>query len=529
VHHASDERAAPPAQPVRSAGRGPSRVGRHTRWLFGATLLISLLAKGTGLQQGFGFDDYGFALHGGQGGLLLWQARTGGALLQGILERLRLESVHAGFVWVAALIAVLALFGTLVARQWGLHRRRAVGLPVAALIAIHPYTCDTLHMRSAIAPAATMLALLCLLLVPRVWTRRRLLGGILVFAVAVAIYGLALHYLVVVALVGAGVAWGRYLAWGSRLRWSPRARALLRPRRILRHSSSALLACAAGGTLLYAGSAAAFLAWRDVEVTARTRLLPAGDLGVRAGQVLHRLRGFLVGADPLLPPPAQWLLLMAVGLVVVGLLTRVASRPRPLAFAVALAAIAALASGLIASLGVLLVLAEFWPAPRIMASAAIVWAGVFALAHHLWGPRIRRPLVALGAVVLATFVGIDNRILGDQLRLNRRDAQKANRIAMRLELAPGFSPQAPLVVVGASGPYPHSFATKTYDTNVSAFGAAWARTPILVEATGFRFAEPNEAQTAVGIAHCRRVAPYPGPEAVVVRDGVAIVCLSAPP
>jgi hypothetical protein len=510
---------------IRSTHPWRQRVSAATLRLFAGTLLISLLAKGGAFQQAFGFDDWGFALGEKQAAALLWQARVGGALVVRLTQFLQLDSVHSQFVWVAALIACQALLGTILARFWHLHRNPWAGLAVASLAAIHPYTCDSLHMRSALGVATLSLALVAILLLPERWTAQRLLAGTLLFTVAVSIYQLALHYLIMAALMGAAVSWGRYLLWASSRGWPVRARRLAHPRNILRHKSTALLACAFGGTALYGAIAFGYIAWRHVPLTTRTQLLPLGWLGERSHQVAQVITQQMLGSEPLIPRTAQWLLLGILGLTVFGLLRCVRAGSFVRAAATATMALVFLAGSLVWTLGLVLVLKEFWPAPRVVAPVAIFWAGVLALSCLLYGRLGRRVVLAGSAVILLAFVGIDNRVFTEQVRLNRRDTLQATRIAERLEGSPGFSPTSRLIVRGKSWGYPLGLRTVTYDLNVSAFGAQWAQAQILRESTGYAFAEPTAADIKVATDHCDSVSPFPGPESVVVLDHVAIVCV----
>lgn len=493
--------------------------------LFLGTLLCSLVAKGAALQQGFGIDDYGFALVDKQARALFLQARVGGGLLVNTLQALQFDAVHVQFAWTAALIAISALFGTLLARHWHLHRRGWIGFAVACLVAIHPYGCDNLHMRSAMSVAAVGLAAITLLLIPERWTPRRVAAGILVFAVAVSTYQLTLHYLLMVVLVGAAVAWGRTLAWGARHGWPARARWLIRPGRILRHKTTALLACALGGTAVYSLVAWLYVSWRNLDLYERTQLLPIEQAGDRVRQALRTLGGHLAGPEPLLTPVTKILLLSALAAALLGLLRRLRPPGQGRSLAIALAVLVALGAALVWSLGLLLVLREFWPAPRVMAPVAIFWAGVVALAYLLHGRWVRRGLAVLASVVLISFAGIDNRVFSEQLRLNRRDALRANRIVLRLEADPAFTPTMRLAMHGRFWRYPLGYGTQTFDTNVSAFGAVWSNREVLREVSGYPFSLPTPADLADAEEYCARVQPFPAPAAVVVRGELAIVCL----
>lgn len=513
----------PPRQTMkRFAFRAPSRP---TLRLFLGTLLISLLAKGAALQQGFGLDDYGFALEETQAGALFWQARIAGGWLVKLLQALQFDPVHSQFAWSAAFITIGALLGTLVARYWHLHREGWIAFAVAALVAIHPYGCDSLHMRSALSVAAPILVAVALLLIPERWTPRRLAAGTLVVAMAVSINQLILHYLLTVVLVSAAVGWGRLLAWASPRGWPSRAWRLVRPGRIVRHKTTALVACALGGTAIYAAVTQLYISWRHLELTQRTQLLPLAGAEERGRQVWRWLGRHLVGPEALLTPIAKTLLLVALAAALLGLLRRLRSPSPGRSLAAVLVVLAALGAALPGTLGLLLLLREFWPAPRVIAPVAIFWAGVVALVYLLYGEWVRRGLAVVVSIVLVSFVGIDNRVFSEQLRLNRRDALLANRIVMRLEMSPGFSAASRLVVIGKPAQYTLPFRTQAHDTNVSALRAEWSKRQIVREISGYRFATPSAFEVTAAALYCARAQPFPAPDSVIVQERLAIACL----
>ena len=484
-----------------------------------------MLAKGGALQYAYGVDDWAFALRSSIVREQLAQARFGGAGLSRLLQGLNGESVHSPLAWVAVLIAVQALFGALIARHWHLERRVVLGIAAASLIAIHPYTCESLHLRSAIAHTAVSQGLLLLLLIPQRWTVRRLAAGAVVFAAALSLYQLMLHYLVMAAIVGSAVAWGRYLRFAGRHGWSDRVRRVASWRRILRHKVTALWICAVGGTALY-GVATLLYLWRfPVVLTSRTKLLALDVLRERARQVAHRLAEILIGQDPLVTRLAQGILLALLGLALVGLVRWLRRGAVLRSSAAAGAAALGLGAGLIWSLGMTLVIQEFWPAPRIVAPIAIVSAGALALASLLNGRLVRRVSLAGALIVLLSFIGTDNRIFSEQVRLNQRDRLTANRIVERLENAPGFAAQLPVVVHGTRWRYPLALRTTTFDLNISAFGAPWSKVEVLREVSGYALSGATSAQKAAAAEYCGTVEVFPAPTSVVVRDGLGIVCL----
>jgi hypothetical protein len=178
-------------------------------------------------------------------------------------------------------------------------------------------------------------------------------------------------------------------------------------------------------------------------------------------------------------------------------------------------------------IGLLGVLDEYWPAPRVLAHHGVFWAGVMLLAYHLAGRWLAWLVTTLGVLVAVSFVGSNAHVLHDQHRLNRRDAAKANRIVARLEELPGYSQVATVAVHGVQWAYPVALETVDHDLNISAFGASWAQPAILAEISGAAWGSgaADPAATAAAASYCAGVEPWPGPAAVAIRGTLAIVCV----
>jgi hypothetical protein len=267
-------------------------------------------------------------------------------------------------------------------------------------------------------------------------------------------------------------------------------------------------------------------------MTSRTRLLPVDRIGERAAKVwellLYRFLepGTLVGRFP------QGLMLLLLALALGGLAAR--ARPwrlrrgrQPLrSGALFLTITAVLAAALVWSVGLIIVLEDFWPVPRVMSHVGVFWAGVLVIGHRCLSARARPALAGIALMLLLSFIGGSNRILNDQLRINSRDAAKANRILARMEALPGFSGTETVAADGSIWTYPLTFATADHDMNISAFGAEWAKVALLREVSGYDLKLAKDAaQKAAAAAYCRGVEPWPGEASVTIENRLIILCL----
>ena len=529
--------AAHPSRPEASARPVTPRLwaplGRQSWRTFFIVLAVTALAKGAAFLPAYSIDDYYLVREPAAARAMLEQGRFGEALLIQTLSLLRLEPNYARLFFVALALAAWSLLATLVVCWWHLGGKGWLPLAAALLIADHPYTTELFTFRTALGTTIFSLALLSLLLIPRRWSPRLIALGTVVFALALSIYQVVLQFSLMILLLGAAIGLTRCLVAGGARGWTARVSSRSMPRPIwrrapgdlARHPQSALLACTVLGTLAYMALQRAVSAALHVKLAQRTELLPLGAIAGRVREAAEVLRYRLLPApDAMIAGFTKGLLLLLLLGALAGLLVRTRLRPRPLGLVLAIALL--LAAALVGTIGLILVLKEFWPVPRVMSQAGIFWAGVLAICYLCAGPWLRRYLALAALLIALSFVGSANRILGEQIRLNARDTWKANRIVARLEGLPGFLTITYVAVDGGTWNYPLGFATADHDMNISAFSASWSRVELLAEVSGYDFKTADKAQDGIAAAYCRGVAPWPGPRSVTIQDGLAIVCLS---
>lgn len=487
-----------------------------------AVAVLTLLAKGGALLPGFAIDDW-TAMANGRTGLLydVWsKARWGHWLMLKAAQALQIEFTDARILWVSAAIVSYALLGWAVVRFWGYADRGWLAVLAAAMIANHPYTSEIFSFRIGLPPAAAVAALLALMLhlaakpSPGAW------AGSFLFAFSLSCYPIALHYALMIALVGAALLLGRWLIAG-------RDEPVALPKEPLRAILQFALFIFAG-TLLYCLIGAVAGKLLHVQSDYFTLLGPA-QIPARFVVVIEKISSTFLRSNPLIPPPVRALLGLVVLVLVAGLVRTAPWRAKRAGIAAGMLAL--LGAALMWSVGVYLVRAEWWPVPRSMAHIGVFWAGCCLLAAELMPRRwAYRAVVALAALIVLSFVGVNQQVFEDQRRLNARDVLMANRILARLEALPGFEHTTQVAFVGSRFSYPEGpLATTWGDLNISAFGAFWSQTSLVREASGLNLQRPYDpARRAAAVTYCSGAAPWPASEAVALRDGLAIVCLEKP-
>lgn len=176
-------------------------------------------------------------------------------------------------------------------------------------------------------------------------------------------------------------------------------------------------------------------------------------------------------------------------------------------------------------LGVILPMKSWWPVPRVLSAASLLWAGIVGLVYLNSGERFKLIVITLSIIVLFGFIGINNHIFIDQMRLNMRDLHKANRIIERLESYPEFSKVQRVAVVGGFWGYPSPIYTMQGDMNISAFYPSWSKVNILREVSGYNFIDATPDDNKKAEQYCKDAPIWPHPDSVKIDGNLGIVCL----
>jgi hypothetical protein len=521
------------ARPLDLAATQGTRTGVLDRFPdavpFLCVVAVTLLAKGAALLPGYSIDDWATSANGTTGLVwdVLWKGRGGHWLFLTVVRALGAEPNPARILYGAFGILAYAAFGFAAIRFWGLTRSGWLAVCAAAMVANHPYTSEIFTFRIGLPLAALVMAILAVLLQPRRPTISAFAARAGLFALAMALYPIALHFGGMVLLLAFAVSAFATIA--------PAAHegSDLEPSGEIGSRAMDFAKVMAAGLVLYAVVTAAIARLLAIDSTYFTPIALV-DVPGRLLQAAKSVAQGLAFKNVLVPPPVQVAFFALIGLLAFRLLNpfRAARRTdRPARFKAALLLPLLLGVAALWSLGVFLFTAGFRSVPRNMAHVGLLWAALLIMATAGLRHRVARGTVgALAALVLFSFVAVSQHVFEDQRRLNVRDVNVANRIVARLEMQPAVTGVRRVAVVGGFAWYPAEMApTQWGDMNISGFGAVWSQVPLLEEATGYNWiwaTDPTEKAAAK--AYCATVAPWPGADALTVRGELAIVCLSKP-
>jgi hypothetical protein len=497
-----------------------SGSGRLFLWV----LVAALFAKGASALPGFSSDDYAFLFGRSTNELstAVSQGRYVGALIWWSFEAAGI-GMHDSYFPIALVALVLqSAFVVSVLRFAKFDDLPAAPL-VGALIVTHPYAAEIFTFRAALPGqcAAWIFSILALEYAarrPRAWKS----FGI----TALACYLMLLTYQVMLNYLAVSAVFALLASMVLRDRGDPGAAIPS----ALRQRATTLTAAV---TIAIAG----FMATVSVvgrtgmsEWSSRGTLLSLHDVGQRIDETTSLLFTMFLGGERILPEVFKILILLMIlisSIVISG-------RPRPPRGGPGIAmeagmTVLAVPLLLAASIGVILMLNDWWPVPRVLAHVSLVIGLIFLLSDACMtesvGRAVRMAITAARVALLFSFVLLCNQILADQQRLNRWDAMFANRIVARLESLPTIEKVKYAHVEGGSPNYPLRLRTTEGDINVSAFHPPWAKVSVLSEASGYVFAKASGERETTGKAYCNAHKPWPDKEAVAIDEDLAIVCL----
>jgi hypothetical protein len=504
----SDEIARCGEPPLWSLSRTEVRVGL-------AVFVLSLIARCYALLPGYSVDDYVLIQDEGGGSypMAVAQGRLLFFAVREVLAALGAAPPLSGPVYELLLALVLIAMGLAVCRLWGIREHTGACAIAVSFIALHPYQAEIFTFRTAPLLLALPLALAFGGLLACWRSRLAWLLSLLAVTCSLALYQAVLNY-VAMALLFSIVF---HLARVEDEDLYPDFWRTLRSRVML----------VVLGVVIYAAFTVTVWTITGIRFGGRDALISSQEIVPRLAAVAKQWKVMFFGAEPILPLASKLLLLLtlAAGMLAYGLSLRRGSPRAAIARRTAAFGLA-VAGGIPLCIGLVLVLTDWWPVPRVLAQTGMFWGGLLALMYRFARPAGRRILLTGYVVIMISFIGINNHIFYDQLRVNMRDMAKANRVLGRLEAQPGFDHAKGLTVNGASWGYPLPIRTAQGDMNISALYVSWAKVRLFDELSGQAFsAAPPEVEKKAD-EYCRNARRWPDQQSITMIDNYGVACLA---
>lgn len=473
--------------------------------LFLSVILATILAKGVALFPAYSIDDWVQAPrllnHKQLITHVLTEGRFGQAFIIYLLEQINSTLYNIYFLGVGLAIVAIVLFSSLAA-QFLLIEGRWRQFVVAAIIANHPYTVEIFTWKSV----AIFYALPLLLISVPLLKQPRTVSGFIVsstaIALAISLYQPILSFVLVLVL-------GRWAAESMRKDKQDEAPAVAMP----------LLGASVVGTVLYFVLNKVAQTIFSVSLNSRAALISLDSFGERLERAAVFYKAYFYGVEIMNPIAIKSILL---SIIIVGYLfllhAAIRRSNRPLDGLKFVLWQVVLAAGIgLGSLSFLLVLSLWWPVPRMLSHAGLVWGGLLLPALRYARHRgLGQSLVILLSFVVLGYVAINNAVLTDQIRLNQRDRLKVNRIATEIERLPTYLNIKELRVVGYEPFYKDGITWVVGEMNTSGF---YGRFGIFSEILGIPVGHGRTED-------CAEKPKWPAAGSVFANGSSAIVCLN---
>lgn len=473
---------------------------------------LSLIARFQALLPGYSIDDYQFINQGLPEWFELRTARNGRSLayvLFAALARLGIAPPRSSVIFTVLLSLVLVGIGIAACRLWGLSGLFAESLIVTCFTVLHPYQAEMFTFRTAVMISSISLALsfLALLAYPR--SRLHWLLWMLMLAAGISLYQAVLNYIAMVLLFGMAFEYLRSRTLPAE--WRRRA--------------AGQVGMVVAAVAVYGVSTMMVSRLSRVELGARTNLIGVHELGGRISAFGVAAFKVLAGEEPILPLACKILLLLTFAIGAAAFIFTAIRRQRDRPWLRMLVLPVAAILGLPLCFGIILATREWWIPPRMLSQTSIYWGGLMAMVYLFTGRRVRRVLTGGFVLILAAFIGLNEQIFADQLRLNLRDMAEANRIVTRLELLPNFREIETVVLSGGFWGYASPIRTMEGDMNTSALYVEWAKVFLLNEASGYAFHNAHRDVKLRIAPFCEASPKWPAVGSVSTQGPIAIVCL----
>ena len=494
------------------------KLTKNETLFFLLTLSLSLAAKGMVIFNiTYSVDDYANISHPLTVSTSISNGRFGWALIDYICGKLGVIPPLVNTFYSLLFVLSLIYTSVLILRIW-----KADGfglLPSVIMLSFitnHPYMTELFTFRlNGIYNAISLLcAFLGLYLCTRTW--KSMVCSSIMICFAISIYQITLNYILVVLLFSAileayrGARDPNFNGWMDvlgKVEYLPRLFAI------------------AFGTFVYLLVNKTVQYVFAVAPSNRTQFIMLSDLTERFIQIKDILTQVFFRQEPVLPFSAKLLLLclMVVSLAITFARfkqkSRVVTNLYGLAWVLIMLVIAT-----VCIVGVAVPIKEWWPTPRVLSATCYWGAGITALTYLAGNRIISGGVTMLGSVIIFSFIGINNHIFTDQVRLNSRDQHKANRMISRIENDVKFNQVHRIAINGGNWGYPLPVETIQKDLNVSALFPSWGKVQVLREVSGYDFGSPTNEDQKQAEVYCNGAHPWPHPDSVKIDGELAIVC-----
>lgn len=427
-----------------------------------------------------------------------------------LISKIGIIDPVAQTLYAACAMLMLAFAGILVCRMWRITGPMLM-VVVIGFLTLHPYQTEIFTFRESVfyIALAYLLGFLALYLADR--KPGPFLVGTALLILALGIYQLILNYLGMAMLFMLVLSTG-----GQRTFKEELASIRFKPRLLM------MICAVIGFEFIFHLS----LHLYHVTQFDRSQWLPMSAVSERFGQ-LKLLYKKMFFADELIMPRLDKDLLLILLVAYFGVATfrlrldAIQLKTNYLAIPFFILPLAALMI-----IGISTPLYTWWPEPRVLSAIGLFWAGVIAYASSSQSRPGNNIILAIAAIVMFSFIGVNNHILADQLRQNLRDRLTANRVISRFENMPGFQGMRKLAIVNPKWDYATPMTTTDMDLNMSSLSGNDLPVSTIKDVSGYNFTSLSMADAKFAENYCHKAPSWPAQASITIIQDIGIACLS---
>ena len=483
------------------------------------SLIIILVAKGPILfNLHYSIDCYGQSLTAGlhpNSSFLLSQGRFSGVILSYFLSFLGIYLFDSFVLNQIMTILSLIMAGLIICRLWSV-RNTWLQIAVITLLGVYPYASElfTFNGLSYNLYFCYSIAFGGLFMISK--KRLNFIIGVFLIALSIGIYQTIINFLLITVLISIIL----YLLNNSENSFKINFKKFLKTDEFYRLGGVFL------GVILYLLMNKLILVFMGITPEARGDFIGFSDIGIRIMKMIYLYGEIFISDQFIFPQMTKIIVLVLLLFTVIGVVLHFGTKFKINKLVNLSLLLLLLFASTLAIYGINIPLKVWWPVPRVLAAASLYLAGIIVVLFNCYtNKNIRNSIGVLIVIAIYSFVGANNNIFTDQLRINQRDAFRANRLLTRLEIHENFSKVKKIAVRGGSWTY--SIPTKTIigDMNISAYGAGWSKNLVLKEVTGFDFFPLTEEDNKKIEEYCKTNPKPAGVDIVEVIDDIGLLWL----
>ena len=486
--------------------------------VFVIAIIVSLAAKGASLFPiSYSSDDFFATFSSRNFDWFVGDGRFGWALLSELTYIIGAAPPFTNTFYTLLYMISLVIVGIIVCRIWRINDSMVLSTLVVLFISIHPYQAELFSFKVNALYNALSIFFAYIGLYYSELKLKTVLWTSFCVVVALSIYQISLSLIFTTLCLALVLEVPRQYTQNTSINW----------REIINNTKlwpRLITICSGTGLYLVINKAIQYVL--HISPSDRFQFIHIENILPRLIEIKNVLIRIFILPEPLMPISLKIMLIILILLAVYFYVGKIFSKSLNKSTIVNLSVLTVLfIIATLSIIGVTSAIKSWWPVPRSLSAISFFWGGMIALAYITSGEKIRLLVVSLSIFVLFGFIGINNHIFTDQLRLNMRDFHKANRIIARMENNPDFTKIQRIAVVGGNWYYPSAIHTVEGDMNISAFSQPWSKISILKEISGYDFAYATPDEQKKAEEYCRGTLKWPEPGSVIISGNLCIVCL----